>query len=330
MSDQAITAQDAPSINELVAPVVQALVDDARALRLGVSQLANGTTVVDAGIQHRGGLEAGRRIAEICMGGLGRVALRSRMAFPNWPWQVEVYSLEPVLACLASQYAGWSLQHGEGKSAFFGLGSGPARAMGSSEALFTELGYRSKAPKACLVLEVDKMPPVEIADKAAAKCGLTPADITLILTPTSSLAGNVQVVARVLETALHKAHVLHFPLQSIVDGAATAPISPPAPDFITAMGRTNDAILFGGEVQLYVDVDDAAAEALAADLPSNTSSDFGRPFAEVFKAVNFDFYKIDPMLFSPARVLVTSMKTGRTFVGGQLHPELLNQSFSKA
>jgi methenyltetrahydromethanopterin cyclohydrolase len=329
MSEQLYAGKDVPNINEMVAPAVQALVDNARALRLGVSQLANGTTVVDAGINHRGGLEAGRLIGEICLGGLGRVALRTRLAFSNWPWQVAVSSLEPVIACLGSQYAGWSLQQGEGKAAFFALGSGPARAMGSKEALFNELGYRAPFGKACLVLETDKFPPVEIAEKVARYCQIPGKDLTLILTPTSSLAGCVQIVARVLETAIHKAHILGFPLEAIIDGLATAPVPPPAPDFLVAMGRTNDALLFGGEVQLYVDAEDAAAEDLALRMPSNTSSDFGRPFAEVFKAVSFDFYKIDPMLFSPARIIVTSLRTGRTFVGGHMHPDLLDQSFAK-
>ncbi|EEF24046.1 conserved hypothetical protein [Ricinus communis] len=93
------------------------------------------------------------------------------------------------------------------------------------------------------------------------------------------------------------------------------------------MGRTNDAILFGGFVQLFVNTDDAAAEQLAQQLPSSSSKDYGRPFAEVFKAVNMDFYQIDPMLFSPAKVSVTNLKSGKTFFAGKFNEELLNQSF---
>ncbi|MEO0975104.1 MAG: methenyltetrahydromethanopterin cyclohydrolase, partial [Pseudomonadota bacterium] len=98
------------SVNSLAAPLVDALLARAAALRLGVSTLA-GATVVDAGIEQRGGLEAGRIIAEICMGGLGTVSLQHLPAFRAWPWQVQVSTSQPVLACLASQYAGWSLGH---------------------------------------------------------------------------------------------------------------------------------------------------------------------------------------------------------------------------
>ena len=94
------------------------------------------------------------------------------------------------------------------------------------------------------------------------------------------------------------------------------------------MGRTNDAILFGGEVQLFVTgPEERGARAGARSCPAPASRDYGKPFARVFKDAGFDFYQIDPMLFSPARVLVTCLDTGRTFTGGKLAPDLLAQSF---
>jgi methenyltetrahydromethanopterin cyclohydrolase len=319
-----------PSINQLTAPIVEDLVRRADALRLHVSSMENGTRLIDAGQSALGGLEAGRIIGEVCMGGLGRVALRASEATPHWNWHLDVHSSNPVLACLASQYAGWSLSHGEGKGAFNAMGSGPGRALGSKEPLFEELGYRDIADTATLVLEVDSAPPVELAQRIAEMCRVAPANLTLILTPTSSLAGSVQVVSRVLEVALHKVHTLHFPLEQVIDGAASAPVCPPGADFLTAMGRTNDAILFAGQVHLFVRCEDEAAEQLALELPASASKDYGRPFAEVFKAVNFDFYKIDPLLFSPARATVTNLKTGRSFFGGRIDLGLLDQSFGIA
>ncbi len=316
-----------PSVNALTAASVANLRNEAAALRLRVERLANGTTIIDAGLNAVGGIEAGRRIAEICLGGLGRVQLRADAARADWPWQIDVCTAHPVLACLASQYAGWSLQEGEGKQAFRAMGSGPARAIGSREPLFEELGYRDTAASAVLVLEVDRYPPVSVAQKIADYCGLAADALTLIVTPTTSLSGCTQVVARVLEVALHKTHELGFALDKIVDGAGSAPLCPPSPDFLTAMGRTNDAIIFSGQVQLYAAADDADCEELAKQLPSSTSSDFGRPFAEIFKQYDYDFYKIDKLLFSPARVLVTSLNSGRTHCGGTLHSTLLDASF---
>jgi methenyltetrahydromethanopterin cyclohydrolase len=315
------------SVNTLAGPLVEALVRHQQAFRVSVDRLKNGVRIIDAGITVPGSLEVGRIVTEICMGGLGRANLRAANVFGQWKWHIDVTSVSPVIACLGSQYAGWSLSHGSGKEGFNALGSGPARALGSREELFTELAYRDRADEAVMVIEVDKQPPLEMTQKIADMCKVSPRRLTLILTPTSSLAGAVQVVGRVLEVAMHKVHAVGFPLEEIVDGAASAPLCPPAPDFLNAMGRTNDAIIFGGQVHLFVNSSDEAAQDLANKLPSNGSRDFGKPFGQIFKDYGYDFYKVDPMLFSPARAVVTSMKTGRSFAAGALHEALLNKSF---
>ncbi len=312
-----------PSVNALTNPLVEQLLSNAKELRLGVERSVNGATIIDAGIYYDGGLEAGRLIAEICMGGLGHVSLQTSTTFSHWPWMLSVHSNNPILSCLGSQYAGWSLAHEK----FFSLGSGPGRALAGREDLFKELGYKDQSNSACLVLESDKAPPIEVIEKVSRDTGVSIENLTFILTPTRSLAGTVQIVARVLEVAMHKIHTLHFPLEHVVDGMASAPVPPPSPDFLTGMGRTNDAILFGGHAHLFVKGSDDAAVALAKALPSNSSRDFGRPFAEVFKSVNMDFYKIDPMLFSPAAVTVTALESGNTFTGGALDAALIDQSF---
>ena len=322
-TNQALDTRQWPSVNQLTNPLVKRLVDNAQQYRVGIEQLPNGTTIVDAGIRFPGGLEAGRLIAEICMGGLGHVSLQTANTFAHWPWMLSVHSSNPILSCLGSQYAGWSLAHEK----FFSLGSGPGRALAGREELYKELGYRDTADAACLVLESEKAPPMEVIEKVSRDTGVRPEHLTFILTPTRSLAGTVQIVARVLEVAMHKLHTLHFPLAHVVDGMASAPLPPPAPDFLTGMGRTNDAILFGGHAHLFVEGSDEAAAKLARELPSSASRDYGRPFAEVFKAVNMDFYQIDPMLFSPAAVTVTAVESGNSFVGGKLDAALLDQSF---
>ena len=323
---QQALAANWPSVNALVAGLVRDLVLDAPALRLGIERGEGGCVFVDGGIAHRGGMEAGRRIAAICMAGLGTISLQPS-GFKSAPFQVVVHSADPVLACLGSQYAGWSLSHGKGKGAFHALGSGPGRAAAGKEALFEELGYRDLADSICLVLEVDQRPPAEVVNKISQDCGVATDKITLILTPTRSLAGTVQIVARVLEVALHKVHALGFPLHQVVDGIGSAPLPPPAKDFLTAMGRTNDAILFGGKVQLFVDCGDDEAAHLAASLPSGASRDYGKPFAQVFKEAEYDFYRIDPHLFAPAAVSVTTVKSGKSFHAGAMDEALLDLSF---
>ena len=324
--------QYSASVNKLTQPLVQELIDNADKLRLGVQTLENGCTIIDAGIDVSGGLEAGRIITEICMGGMGTASISQSAYTDHWPLTINIHSSNPVLSCLGSQYAGWSMSHEK----YYALGSGPARAMARKEKdgvnvpveeIYKELDYQDSAESTALVIENDKIPPIEIIEKVAAACGVPTANLTIIVTPTSSLAGCVQVVGRVLEVAMHKAHELHFPLENIIDGSGSAPICPPHPDFVKAMGRTNDAILFAGQVHVFVKGSDEDAQELANELPSSTSKDYGKPFAEIFKACNYDFFKIDGMLFSPASVIVTAIESGNSFRAGKLDNELLDLSF---
>src|SRR5690242_3710986 len=175
-----------PSVNRLAAPLAAKLVADAVPLRLKVTRDASGATIVDAGIATPGGIEAGRRIAEICLGGLGEVAIASSGS--AWPWTVGVHTQQPVLACLGSQYAGWSLQHEGGGARFFALGSGPARSLVATEELFKDLAYRDRHDETVLVLEVDRSPPTPLLQRIAEECGVAPERLTVVLTPTKSLA----------------------------------------------------------------------------------------------------------------------------------------------
>ena len=123
----------AVSVNERSATLVDRLVHDAEELKIKVSRGELGEILIDAGSQSSGGIAAGIRIAEICMGGLGQIDLLPSSATPRWPWTLVVRSSNPVIACLASQYAGWRLSGGEGKQAYFALASGPGRALARKE-----------------------------------------------------------------------------------------------------------------------------------------------------------------------------------------------------
>ena len=321
------------SVNTLARPLVERLQARAEALAVQVRHEAGGVCIIDAGLAAPGSVQAGLLIGEICMGGLGQVRLRAGTAASGWPTWLDVASAQPVLACLGSQYAGWSLAASKeetGARKFFSLGSGPARALAAKEALFAELGYRDHAESGVLVMEVDRDVPPIIIGKLLRDCGLAPQQLTLIITPTTSLAGITQVVARVLEVALHKAHELGFTLAHIVAGSASAPLPSPSADGVLAMGRSNDAILYGGQVHLSVRGDDAAARSLARQLPSANAAGHGRSFAEVFAAAGHDFYKIDPALFAPAEVWVSNLDSGHTWHAGALDMALLQRLWQQA
>jgi methenyltetrahydromethanopterin cyclohydrolase len=142
------------------------------------------------------------------------------------------------------------------------------------------------------------------------------------------VAGGVQIAARVVETALHKLHELGFDVRRVVAGFGSCPLPPVAGDDMEAIGRTNDAVLYGGQVQLTVEADDDdALRDLVERLPASASPDYGEPFGSVLKRANFDFYAIDPLLFSPAQIRLTSVASGRSFDAGEVNLEVLERSF---
>jgi methenyltetrahydromethanopterin cyclohydrolase len=148
------------------------------------------------------------------------------------------------------------------------------------------------------------------------------------MAPTASIAGGVQIAARVVETALHKLHELDFDVRRVVAGFGTCPLPPVDGDDMAAIGRTNDAVLYGGQVHLTVESDDDdALRDLVERLPASASSDYGEPFGKVLKDAEFDFYKIDPLLFSPAEIRLVSTRSGRGFHAGGVNLETLERSF---
>jgi methenyltetrahydromethanopterin cyclohydrolase len=274
------------------------------------------------GVRVFGGLEGGRRLGEICLADCGSVCISPGGDDSPWP-QVSVRSDQPLLACMASQYAGWQIT-GE---KFFAMGSGPMRAVAGREPLFEQLGCRETAARVVGVLETSKLPTDEICQKIATQCGVAPPNVTLLVARTASMAGTVQVVARSVETALHKMHVLGYDLKAIVSGFGAAPLPPVAADDIEAIGRTNDAVLYGGEVTLWLRDDDARLAEMGPQIPSSASRDFGEPFAAIFDRYGRDFYKIDPLLFSPAAVTLINLTSGKAHRFGKQRPDILARSF---
>ena len=312
------------SLNDRATQLADRLAADAEAARVAVTTLSNGTRVIDCGAQAPGGFEAGRRFAEICMAGLGTVAYGPVVLEGRWLPALTVTTDRPAVACLAAQYAGWRVD----REGYFAMGSGPGRALIRAEELYDDLDWDEDASAAVLCLETREPPPAEVADFIAERAGVPASALTLLMAPTASVAGGVQIAARVVETALHKLHELDFDVRRVVAGFGSCPLPPVAGDDMEAIGRTNDAVLYGGHVHLTVEADDDDALGdLVERLPASSSSDYGEPFGKVLKDANFDFYAIDPLLFSPAQIRLTSVGSGRSFEAGRVNLEVLERSF---
>jgi len=286
----------------------------------------HGARILDAGIHTPGSLAAGLMLARLCLADRATVELHAAdfnaTASTN---SVTVRTDQPVPACLAAQYAGWPVQTDD----YFGMGSGPMRAVRGREPVLESLELTERPEQVVGVVESDQLPTTSAVELVADQCGVEPNTIHLAVAPTTSIAGTVQVVARSIETALHKLHELGFDVRAVISATGEAPLPPPARpgDSVVGIGRTNDAILYGGVVTLWVDHEDAAIESVIDRVPSQASKDYGQPFAKIFADYDHDFYKIDPLLFSPAVVVVHSLRSGRTYAAGQRNAAVLRQSF---
>lgn len=310
------------SLNDRAAAICDRMAADAEGLRIAVTQVG-GARVIDCGAKAPGGYAAGIAFAEACMGGLGTITLAPVLVGERPMPGVAVTTDHPAAACLAAQYAGWKLEDDD----FFAMASGPGRALVRAEDLYDDLRHEETASTCVLALETGSAVPEAVVAKVAERAGLDPSAVTLLVAPTACITGGVQVAARVVETALHKLHELDFDVHAIVAASGSCPLPPVAKDDGAAIGRTNDAVLYGGSVHLTVDADDDVLEDLVPRLPSSGSSDFGTPFGETLKAANWDFYEIDPLLFSPAAVAVTSTRSGRTHLAGGIATDVLERSF---
>lgn len=310
-------------LNDRAWALCQRIENVAERLRVKRHRLEGGGIGWDFGNEVAGGLQAGVYLARVSMSDLAEVQLVADPTVPGTGWSVQVVTDHAVNACMASQYAGWKLSAGN----FFAMGSGPMRVAAGNEDLLRDIGAAEEASCAVGVLETAAPPPPEVTQQIAVACNIDPSRLCLLWARTASQAGTVQVVARSVETTLHKLWDLKFDLSRVVSGAGRAPLPPVAKNDLAGIGRTNDAILYGAEVTLWVRGSDDLLSQLIGQVPSSASQDYGRPFADVFAQYDYDFYKIDPHLFSPARVTFVNLETGRVHQAGRVAPEILQRSF---
>lgn len=316
------------SVNLEAKKTVDKMIENAGELNLSVNKLDNGSTVIDAGVNVAGSFKAGELYTKVCLGGLADVGisitadLTENFVLPS----VKIKTDFPSISTLGSQKAGWSVSVGD----FFALGSGPARALAlKPEETYEEIGYEDDAELAILTLEADTLPTTEVTEFIGQECNVSPENVYVLVAPTASLVGSIQISGRVVENGTYKMlEALHFDVNKVKHAAGIAPIAPVDPDGLKAMGKTNDAVLFGGRTFYYIESEEGDdLKSLTEKLPSSASAGYGQPFFDIFKEAEFDFYKIDKGMFAPAEVVVNDLRTGEIFRAGKVNAELLKKSF---
>jgi methenyltetrahydromethanopterin cyclohydrolase len=313
------------SVNQKGWELAQKLCSSSEKYDVLVKESKQGVTIIDTGIAAKGNIEAGRLVTEICLGGYGEAKVKKTQYADDLTLDsIYVQTNYPAISTLGSQFADWQIK----EAGFFAIGSGPARALArKNKQLYEKIGYQDKSDRTVLVLETSKEPPESVIHEILNDCKVQPHGLILILAPTTCIVGSTQVSGRIVETGLHKLWKLGLDPKMAVYARGSAPIAPVHRKFAEAMGRSNDAILYMGETYYEVkDVKDSELKQIVEKAPSSTSPQFGRPFLQIFKEANFDFYKVDPNLFAPAVVAVKNLETGAILKAGETNVDVFKNS----
>ena len=307
------------SINRPAIELVDEALDFAGELNVVGYELDNGATVVDFGVEAGGGVEAGLLLAEIQTAGLANVRTRMDEVAGAPRQYVELSTDHPAVALLCSQKAGWELDFEHG---FEGLGSGPARALVGRETEFEQVGYYDSSEFATLTIESTALPDETVAEHVADLSEVDPGGVFLPTYATGSAAGSVATAARAAELAVFRLFEIGYEPTDVLHASGAAPVAPTTTAEGVAMGRTNDALAYGGEVHLQVARDDDRFDRLA----STVRDDYGTPFVEVFEDADWDFYEVPESVFAPATVTV-DVVDGPVYTVGETDEALLAESF---
>jgi methenyltetrahydromethanopterin cyclohydrolase len=312
------------SVNRTAWSLTKKLCDQAEEFGVVVKETKSGATLIDAGIEAKGGLLAGRTITEICLGGYGTAKIFHKQYYDFQLPSIFVYSDHPAIATLGSQFAGWKIEVAK----YTAIASGPARALSlKPRELYERIHYSDTSDVAVLVFETAKQPPEEVIRQISYECKVKPDHLSIILVPTSTITGSTQISGRIVETGIHKLMELGLDPKLITHACGYAPIAPVHPKFPQAMGRTNDAIMYAGVTYYAVSYDDdEELRKLVEKAPSSACKSYGKPFMEIFKEASYDFYKIDSGLFAPAVLVVNNAKTGSTFRAGKTDIDVFKKS----
>jgi methenyltetrahydromethanopterin cyclohydrolase len=289
-------------------------------------KILRGATIIDAGVKNPRWIfsrQNPNRTLHVECAAQAQIGFKSYgdITFPS----ITITSDQPAIAMLGSQFAGWRIKEDEN----IAIGSGPARAIAlKPKDVYAELGYKDESDKAVLTTgKATSYQPTMLIEKVTKACNVKPENLILVVAPTASIAGLTQVTGRIVEVGIHKLRTVGLDPKVIRYACGYAPMPPVGTDFEVAMARTNDVILYGGTVYLTVDYDDEAKlQEIIQKAPSETSKDYGKPFLQIFREADKDFYKIDHGLFAPARIMINNAKTGRTFKAGKINPDVLVQS----
>jgi methenyltetrahydromethanopterin cyclohydrolase len=315
------------SINREAMRTVRLILEEADALGVAVDRLDNGTTVIDMGLEAKGGWRAAQLYTLASLGGLGTVSYEPFELDGRMLTAVRVMIDHPIEGCVASQIAGWRLQAPGTEHAAILAGPGRALNRDSLDHYFEWIDYRDDHHESVVAIQTSEPVPVAMAEMIASSCRVDPGDLYVLFAPNRSLVTAVQVAARIVEQSLHRLAEEGMDLRGLRYAYGLGVVPPLVDDDLISMGRINDSLLYGGISNVTVEGDDAQCADIVNRVVAEASSAYGRPFIEIYEDAGRDFYEIPIELHSPAEIHLTNLASGNTFSAGHINYEVLTASF---
>lgn len=315
------------SLNQNAMSIVRQMIANRERLGCKLVTADCGAKLIDMGINCRGSWEAGLLYARVLLGDLGLVRLgRFPLSCDYTLSSVEIYTDDMPTACFGSQIAGWVIRDGDDVM----VASGPGRALAAAESdqFIHAVDYRDSSSEAVLCVQRDRYPSEALITCAAEACGVNTKDLYLLIAPDNCIVGSIQVASRFLEQAGHKLYSKGLDIGKVLHCRGSAPIAPVVKDPLKAMGRINDALVYGSELEIWIDADDCEiAKAIHQIVGKTSSPNYNELFQDIFVNCGGAFYLLDPDVNSIGRVQIHNVNTGRAFCAGEINYELLRRSF---
>ncbi len=313
------------SVNQKARKIIHYMIENKELMNIEVHELSNGATVIDTGLNCPGSWAAARFLVEATLGGLGQVQYSTMELEGLELPQVEIYVDQPAIACLSCQLSGWPLPEAKNQAGIVPLISGPARAVVCKDRFAQVVDYQDHSPEVVAAIQDNVLPDEKLTQLIATECKVDPRGVFILLAPTGSLVGSINVVARTLETAIWRLHTLGLDIKKTYSAWGKAPLPPVTKDEYQAMIRTNVYTYYGGTAAFFIEEDDEKIERIIKEIPLSprTTRNYGRSFSELLDEAGGNIFNVTDFVHNVTKIIMHNSKTGSTFQEGEIDLQML-------
>jgi methenyltetrahydromethanopterin cyclohydrolase len=319
------------SVNKLGYEIVKEMIRDCDRLNIAVNELKNGTTVLDCGVNAPGGYKAGEYASKLRMGGLAEVQITNvTYGDTSLPTAVVYTDFPSMIGLCTYVWYGIVPQPFDTKAEFSAWISGPGRVLARApQKVFDKIDYEDNSDVAVLVVQSRKLPDEKVANYLAEKCKVSPKNLYLVVTPTESVAGSVQVVAvsGLEDTFWRLTEFFGIPYARIKHALGSTPIPPIHPRVYEVPCITSDdAIRYGGIVHYWIEsVEGEDLEAIVKSMViENYPVNYGKSYYQIGgHPPDLHTFAKEGRGFVVGEAGIYDTRTCRMYKAGKVHIEMI-------